>query len=248
MKKDLKLLSGWMRTSSNIVVFTGAGMSTESGLPDFRSPSGMWKNLDPREIASIRALNTNTEIFYNFYKSRIEALKEAKPHEGHYILADWEKRNFIKHIITQNVDGFHHKAGSRYVSELHGSLRLSRCNDCDKEYSGDKMLEKDFPRCEVCSGKLRPGVVLFGESLPLEALETAEEESINSELFIVIGSSLEVSPANYFPAKAKNSGAKLVIINLEETMMDDLADITIKGKAKEVLQELDHLISVRPKF
>ncbi|MDD4343295.1 MAG: NAD-dependent deacylase [Eubacteriales bacterium] len=248
MKKELSLLCGWMRTSSNVVVFTGAGMSTESGLPDFRSANGMWKNVDPRELASIRALNTNTREFYNFYKMRIEALEKAEPHDGHFILANWENKNRVKHIITQNVDGFHQKAGSKSVSELHGSLRISRCQDCGREYSAKKILERDFPRCEACSGKLRPGVVLFGESLPLDALEMADTESSNSELFIVIGSSLEVSPANYFPVKAKNSGARLAIINLDDTNMDDYADVVIRGKTKEVLQELDHMISVRPSF
>lgn len=248
MKKELALLCGWMRTSSNVVVFTGAGMSTESGLPDFRSKDGMWKNIDPRELASVRAMNVNTKAFYEFYKMRVEALSNAEPHDGHFILADWEKRNRVKHIITQNVDGFHQRAGSKSVSELHGSLRISKCNDCKKEYPAEKLIEKDFPRCDNCSGKIRPGVVLFGESLPLDALEAADHESSNSELFIVIGSSLEVSPANYFPVKAKNSGARLAIINLDETKLDDFADIVIRGKTKEVLQELDHLISARPSF
>ncbi len=176
-------------------------MSTESGLPDFRSANGMWKNIDSRELASVKALNINTKEFYNFYKMRIEALEKAEPRDGHFILANWENKNRIKHIITQNVDGFHQKAGSKSASELHGSLRVARCQDCGREYSAKKLVERDFPRCEACSGKLRSGVVLFGESLPLDTLETADVESSNSELFIVIGSSLEVSPANYFPVK-----------------------------------------------
>ena len=248
MQKELTLLAAWMRTSKNVVIFTGAGMSTESGLPDFRSENGLWKNLDPRQLASVRAMNTNEKNFYDFYRMRIRNLQKAMPHEGHYILAEWEKKNRIKHIITQNVDGFHQQAGSKSVSELHGSLRLARCQDCNREYPADKLLEKDFPRCEACSGKLRPGVVLFGESLPLEALEISDRESSSSELFIVIGSSLEVSPANYFPVKAKNSGARLAIINLEETQLDDLADVVIRGKTKEVLQEINSIISLRPSF
>lgn len=248
MKKELSLLSRWIRTSSNIIVFTGAGMSTESGLPDFRSANGLWNNVDPRELASIRSLNTNQKNFYDFYKSRVNSLNQADPHDGHFILASWEKRNYLKHIITQNVDGFHQRAGSKSVSELHGSLRMAKCNDCHKEYSWERILENNPPKCEVCSGKVRPGVVLFGESLPLEALEKADTESSNAELFIVIGSSLEVSPANYFPVKAKNAGARLAIINNEETNMDDFADIVIRGKAKDVLQQLDHLISLKPKI
>ena len=214
-------------------------MSTESGLADFRSKEGMWKNVDPRQMASLRALNANTKDFYEFYRMRVKLLREAAPHNGHDILANWEKRNIIRHIITQNVDGFHHKAGNQAVSELHGSLRLSRCQDCKREYDIENMMNGDVPKCEACSGKLRPGVVLFGENLPMDALEEAERQSFNSDLFIVIGSSLEVSPANYFPVKAKNAGALLVIINMEETHLDDLADLVIRGKAKEVLEDLD---------
>ncbi len=245
MEKKLSLLSDWIIESSSLVIFSGAGMSTESGLPDFRSSKGLWKNTDPRKLASVEALNNNTKNFYDFYKMRINALNEVKPHEGHFILAEWENKNIVKHIITQNVDGFHKRAGSKFVSELHGSLGICRCNECAVEYPSDKLIEKDFPTCEKCSGKLRPGVVLFGEMLPADALEKADFESANSDLFIVIGSSLEVSPANYFPVQAKKSGAKLVIVNLESTHLDHIADMVIPGKTKEVLKELDNQISLR---
>lgn len=248
MNKEMTLLSGWLKTCSNVVIFTGAGMSTESGLADFRSKEGMWKNVDPRQLASLKALNANTKEFYEFYRMRVKLLREAAPHDGHYILANWEKRNRIRHIITQNVDGFHHQAGNQSVSELHGSLRLARCKDCAREYDIEHMMHGDIPKCEACSGKLRPGVVLFGESLPLNALEEADKQSANSDLFIIIGSSLEVSPANYFPVKAKNSGARVAIINMEDTHLDDMADIIIRGKAKEVLEDLDHKIAGKPTF
>ncbi len=249
MSRELNLLCGWLRTSSNVVVFTGAGMSTESGLPDFRSPDGMWKKQDPRQLASIRAFNLNPHNFFEFYRMRVENLNKAAPHDGHFILAEWEKKNRVKHIITQNVDGFHSIAGSRSVSELHGSLRYSYCNECRRDYPIEKLFTADVvPQCEACPGKVRPGVVLFGENLPLEALEMADRETSKADLFIVIGSSLEVSPANYFPVKAKNAGARLAIINLEETPLDDIADIIIRGKAKEVLLEMDNLICGRPSF
>ena len=246
MKKEKALLASWLRTCSNVVIFTGAGMSTESGLADFRSKEGMWKNVDPRQLASVRAMQTNTRDFYEFYQMRVEALKKAKPHKGHLVLAEWGRRNRIKHIITQNVDGFHQEAGNRSVSELHGSLRISRCQECGKEYPVEKIMEAIPPRCVICPGKVRPGVVLFGESLPLEALEKADHHASNADLFIVIGSSLEVAPANYFPVKAKNSGARLAIINLEPTHLDDMADILIPGKTGEVLQELDGMMAGRP--
>lgn len=248
MSKELNLLSGWLRTSSNVVVFTGAGMSTESGLPDFRSPDGMWRKEDPRQLASIRALNLNSHNFFDFYRMRVENLNKAAPHDGHFILAEWEKKNRVKHIITQNVDGFHTMAGSKYVSELHGSLRYAYCHECKRDYPIEKLFTADVPQCDACSGKVRPGVVLFGENLSLGALEMADSETSQADLFIVIGSSLEVSPANYFPVKAKNLGARLAIINLEETPLDDMADIIIRGKAKEVLLDIDNIISGRPSF
>ena len=183
MKKELNLLCGWLRTSSNVVVFTGAGMSTESGLPDFRSADGLWKKQDPRQLASVRALNLNTNNFFDFYRMRVENLNKAQPHDGHFILAEWEKKNRVKFIITQNVDGFHSQAGSLYVSELHGSLRRSHCHECGKEYPIEDLFTAAVPKCAVCPGTVRPGVVLFGENLPLEALEQADTEASQAELF-----------------------------------------------------------------
>lgn len=214
-------------------------MSTESGLPDFRSAAqGLWKFKNPQALASVQALRHNQKEFFQFYQERIKGLKACQPHQGHYILAKWEQKGFIKSIITQNVDGFHRQAGSKQVAELHGTLLHVHCQDCATSYPNTMYLNNQF-KCS-CGGVLRPSVVLFGESLPVTELEMAESESRRADLFIVLGSSLQVSPANYFPQLAKQRGAKLVIVNMEPTELDDLADLVIQNrKIGEVLAELD---------
>jgi NAD-dependent deacetylase len=181
----------------------------------------------------------NREEFTDFYRGRIDMLTRYRPHAGHEILARWEKEERIQSIITQNVDRFHQQAGSKNVAELHGTINLLRCLDCGREYPGKKYLETGGEIC-ACGGFLRPCVVLFGEALPEEALDMAEREAIKADLFIVLGSSLQVSPANYFPQLAKRNGAKLVIVNMEPTPLDSMADLVIhERKIGEVLAETD---------
>lgn len=225
--------------SQYTVVFTGAGMSTESGLPDFRSSKqGMWNKKDPTKIASVQSLNDNVEEFIEFYRERVLGVKEYKPHRGHFILAEWEKRGMIRSIITQNVDGFHQLAGSKKVAELHGTLQQLHCQSCGRTYNSEEYINEAY-NCQ-CGGLLRPSIVLFGESLPETAFRMALEESNRADLFIVLGSSLTVSPANQFPLIAKENGAKLVIVNLEPTDFDFYADEVINGKEiGKILMELD---------
>lgn len=232
------LLQHWLGESNYTVVFTGAGMSTESGLPDFRSSKGLWKEKDPSRIATIDSLNQNVHEFIEFYRERVLGVKEYKPHQGHYILAKWENQGIIKSIITQNVDGFHQLAGSKQVAELHGTLQNLHCQLCGKRYSSDEYVNRDY-YCE-CEGILRPSIVLFGETLPEDAFQFALQESEKADLFIVLGSSLTVTPANQFPLIAKENGAKLVIVNRDKTDFDPYADEVINHKnIGEVLKELN---------
>ncbi|UJZ87677.1 NAD-dependent protein deacylase [Heyndrickxia coagulans] len=237
------MLEDWLKSSRHTVVFTGAGMSTESGLPDFRSShNGLWKKKDPSQIASTKALNENVEAFIEFYRERVLGVKEFGPHQGHYILAKWEQQGFIRSIITQNVDGFHQEAGSKRVAELHGTLQKVHCQTCGREYSSENYVNNDF-YCE-CGGVLRPNIVLFGEALPQEAFQFALEEAEKADLFIVLCSSLSVTPANQFPLIAKENGAKLVIVNMEPTQFDWYADQVIHDKKiGQLLIELDKKIS-----
>lgn len=236
------LLANWLKNSNYTVLFTGAGMSTESGLPDFRSADkGLWNQNNPEQIASTDALNKNVEQFFEFYRRRVMGVKEHTPHKGHVILAKWEKEGMINSIITQNVDGFHQAAGSKNVVELHGTLQELHCQTCGKVYNSEIYLTGDF-RCS-CGGVLRPSVVLFGEPLPEISFQKAEEESEKADLFIVLGSSLTVTPANQFPLLAKQEGAKLVIINREPTNFDFYADLVIQDRLiGEVLVEIDSIL------
>lgn len=215
----------WLRQANKVVVFTGAGMSTESGLPDFRSAQGLWRNIDPSTLATVEAMQTRPQQFFDFYRMRIMGVRDSKPHIGYSILADWERRNIIQTIITQNVDGFHAQAGSQTILQLHGTLGEVHCAACGTVYSNEKYAEQTY-YCQ-CGGTLRPSVVLFGEMLDDKTLLRASAASEKADVFIVLGSSLSVAPANQFPLIAKEYGAKLIIINEEPTAYDDYADLVV---------------------
>ena len=231
------MIKDWLANARHMVVFTGAGMSTESGLPDFRSTNnGLWQQRDPSQVASVEALNTNVEEFIAFYQKRVLGVREFEPHNGHRILAEWETDGRLQSIITQNVDGFHQLAGNQKVAELHGSLQRIHCQLCGTSHSSEAFLVGSY-RCE-CGGILRPSVVLFGEMLPEQPFEMAFDEASRADLFIVLGSSLTVTPANQFPLLAKEHGAKLVIVNQETTPLDSYADLVINNRQiGDVLKE-----------
>ena len=236
MKQMMKML----QEAEHTIIFTGAGMSTESGLPDFRTPGrGLWEKFNPDELANVHALEHNTAEFLDFYRHRLQAITDYKPHTGHLILAKWEKEDLVQGIITQNVDGFHHDAGSKNVMELHGTFRTFYCHDCREEYDR-KVFLGGKTVCDKCGGTIRPGIVLFGETLPMETFDQADAETMKADLFIVLGSSLNVSPANMFPAHARENGANLIIVNRESTPFDSHANYIVRDKSiQEALTALD---------
>lgn len=238
----LNKIADLLKSSKQTVVFTGAGMSTESGLPDFRSASrGLWTKFNPDELANINALETNQDEFLQFYRYRLNDMKDIKPHKGHYILAEWEKKGLIDGIITQNVDGFHHDAGSKNVMEIHGTFRSLYCHDCGKEHDHHAYRE-GVVHC-TCGGPIRPGIVLFGETLPQDTFIKAEEATMQADLFIVLGSSLSVTPANMFPMLAEQNGAQLIIVNRDSTPFDSYAKHVIQDKGiKDVLIQLNDVL------
>ncbi|WP_051541083.1 NAD-dependent deacylase [Caldalkalibacillus mannanilyticus] len=237
-RQTLRQVENLMKKSQYTVVLTGAGMSTESGLPDFRSQSGLWQGKNPEEIASVQALERNREEFLSFYRKRIEQLERYAPHSGHERLTQWQRQGYVQRIITQNVDGFHQHATSHGVLELHGTLREIRCQQCERTFSSERYLQEQGEVCSHCQGFLRPSVVLFGESLDAEVIHHAFEEARKAELFIVMGSSLQVSPANMLPMEALNEGAVLVIINEGETQLDDAAHYRLHGKIGEIVSRI----------
>lgn len=232
-----------LTSAHHTIIYTGAGMSTESGIPDFRSESrGLWTKFNPDELAHVNALYDNRDEFTEFYRNRLSEIREHKPHEGHIILGQWEDKGLVKGIITQNVDGFHTDAGSKNIMELHGTFNSFHCHSCNKEQDRDAYLAGDVI-CSACGDIIRPGITLFGESLPQHAFKQAEEESSKADLFIVLGSSLTVTPANMFPLLAVENGAKLVIVNNDPTPYDSYADILIQDQSiKDVLTEINTLI------
>lgn len=235
--RDLHQLAGWLKTSQRTVILTGAGMSTESNIPDFRSSSGWWKKIDPRTVATTEAINSNYDLFHDFYSSRIQGRDDIQPHDGHRILASWEKLGLVHLIGTQNVDGLHGAAGSRNIRELHGSIATVRCHNCDRKAAPSSFLQKQA--CKTCGGKLRPDVVLFGEMLPQDEWSETLAAIEQADLVIVIGTSLEVYPANQLPSM---TSGRTVYINAEIDYMPFQFDLVIEGKARKTLSDVNDLI------
>ena len=225
------------------VVLTGAGISTESGIPDFRSPTGTWAEVDPFEVASIEAFRRDPERVWSFYRGRIDLLLEAEPNAGHRALAELEQRGFVDAIVTQNIDSLHTRAGANEVVEVHGSIRSALCPSCGYEEELDgvraQLEERDAPRCADCGSVLKPGVVLFGELLPPAALERATELARRAALVLVVGSTLEVWPVAGLPLEAR----AFAIVNRGPTALDGRALLTIDGPAGETLEGVVSLLT-----
>ncbi len=231
--------------AKHAVVFTGAGVSAESGVPTFRGKDGLWMRYDPEEVASITGFRRNPKAFWNFSKDLLMK-KKADPNPAHYAIAELEKMGVVKAVITQNVDMLHQRAGSKVVYELHGSMENIDCLDCGKTYRWEKIeriLEKDEDvMCSCGSPYLKPRVVLFGEPLPQDVLSSAIDESKKCDVFIVVGSSLVVYPAANLPMYARSSGARLIIVNAERTHADSYFDVVIHGKAGEVMPRIVEVV------
>ena len=230
------------------VAFTGAGMSTESGIPDFRSPgSGLWEHVDPMEVASIYGFRQNPKAFYDWVRPLAKTTLNTQPNAGHYTLAELEARGILQAIITQNIDMLHSRAGSKTVFEIHGNMREATCIHCFTVYPAAPILAQlmedgKVPHCPKCNSVLKPNVVLFGEQLPVREFQAAKEAARKADLMIVVGSSLEVAPASEIPVLAYRTGAKLIIVNLEATSADQMAEVVIRGKAAGILPLiLEHL-------
>ncbi len=244
MKDQIETVAQWIVRSQRVVVFAGAGLSTESGIPDFRSPGGVWDRYDPEDFyfQNFLASEASREKYWQMSTEMYEPIKKARPNLAHLAISELERLRKLDCIITQNVDGLHHKAGNseEKIIQLHGTAMHVSCLNCHKRYDRDEIQERwrggeKAPRCNECGGPLKPATISFGQAMPESETEEAYKRSSACDLFIVIGSSLVVQPAASMPLVAKRHGAKVVIINRDPTAMDDMADMTIHGQAGPVL-------------
>jgi NAD-dependent deacetylase len=218
------------------VVLTGAGVSTESGIPDFRSRIGIWATYDPMEYATIDAFRRDPAKVWDFYSKRLEVLEQVRPNAAHAALAELEQRGLVEAVVTQNVDRLHQAAGSLRVIEVHGSIRSASCLVCGHREEYGRVVELGpVPRCVACRAVLKPDVVMFGELLPFEAMEEASALARAAGLLLVIGSSLEVYPVAGLPDETLRAGGRLAIVNRGQTAYDHRADLTIDASAAETI-------------
>jgi len=226
------------------VALTGAGISTPSGIPDFRSPgTGLWSKTDPYAVASISTFRTQPEAFYEWMRPTAQLFLEAKPNPAHLALAELEQMGLLEAVITQNIDNLHQKAGSIRVLELHGHFREATCMGCHQVLRTEGImyeyiLEGKVPRCDECGGVLKPKAIFFGEPLPMDVLLDAQMEAQTCDLMLVAGSSLEVVPAANLPFVACSLGAELIIVNHQRTPADGRAEVVIHKDVAEILPRI----------
>jgi NAD-dependent deacetylase len=236
---EAEALAELIRARQPCVVLTGAGVSTESGIPDFRSPTGLWAQFDPLEYGSIEAFRADPLKVWSFYKPRVAMLTEAEPNAAHVALAELERRGLVEAVVTQNIDLLHERAGSENVVEVHGSIRAATCPGCGARCPLTQVLEllaeTVAPACPACGAILKPDVVFFGELLPPEAIERAYELAQRARLLLVVGSSLEVYPIAGLPDETLAAGGALAIVNRGRTPYDGRAVLRIDESAGEVL-------------
>lgn len=243
---NVRKIADWLFQAGKVVVFTGAGISTESGIPDFRSPGGLWSRFDPEEFLFHKFLSSRQtrENYWNMQKEFWPSIKAAMPNKAHVAIAELDIIGKLDCVITQNIDGLHQRAGvpENKVLELHGTMAKVACLSCgdrsDREDVENRLSKEKAPLCLKCGGLLKPATISFGQAMPLDVVSEAEQRSSHCELFLVIGSSLVVYPAAEMPAIAKRAGVRLVILNDSPTPYDGMADMVLRGKAGPVMEDI----------
>lgn len=241
-----------VRQATNIVALTGAGISTPSGIPDFRSAdSGLWEQADPMVVASLQAFLRNPQPFYDWFRPLLDLIVQAEPNPAHTALARLESAGKLKAVVTQNIDDLHRKAGSQTVHELHGHLREMTCMQCQQVDLADPVIAAFMADGRVphhhCGGVLKPNVIFFGELLPQREYAASVTALEQADLVVVVGSSMEVAPASELPLAALRRGAKLLMVNYDRTYLDDRADAVIRGDAAEALPQIaERALSTMP--
>lgn len=245
---SIQQASDLIKHSHQAVVLTGAGISTPSGIPDFRTPgTGLWTKYLPMEVASLSAFRYNPELFYQWLHPLVQHMRSARPNPAHYSLAKLEENGFIESIITQNIDGLHSRAGSKNVIEVHGTLNSLTCIKCFIQVSSELIIQEYIdncliPHCQICGGILKPDVILYEEQLPIKTWIKAEEACRKCDLLIVAGTSLEVMPSAKLPVLALDNGASLIIINITNTYIDIRADIIIRADVADIFPQISEKV------
>jgi NAD-dependent deacetylase len=239
MTATLEQVREWIESAKHVAALTGAGISAESGVPTFRGAGGLWRTYRAEELATPQAFARDPKLVWEWYDWRRSLIAQTKPNPGHIALAEFEQRTGKLTLITQNVDGLHTLAGSRNVHKVHGDIWTLRCTQC-RVHRVDRNTPLDPlpPVCEACGAMARPGVVWFGESLPVDVWERAEEASDEADVLLVIGTSAVVYPAAGLASRAKHAGAKLVEINIEDTPLSSAVDAAFRGPSGEILPQL----------
>lgn len=249
--EQVTLAAELLDAAHHTVVLTGAGISTPSGIPDFRSPNcGLWTGIDPFEVASMYGFRQNPAAFYEWVYPLVQVTVQAEPNPAHYALARLEAQGKVKGIITQNIDTLHTRAGSRVIHELHGQFREATCTHCFELYDAKPIISKflydhEVPYCPKCGGVIKPNVILFGEQLPIRPFLAAKDLARKADLMLIIGTSLEVAPASELPMLALRNGTPVIIVNLEATHLDSAATLVIHADAADALpqivKQMEHL-------
>lgn len=247
MQNECEQVASWLSGATGAVAFTGAGISTESGIPDFRSPGGVWATNQPVYFDDFVA---SADARYEYWRQKAISHRDfisSLPNTGHRVLAKWERDHRLKAVVTQNIDGLHQDAGSKNVLELHGTARFVSCLDCQTRFDADPLVQQfetldAVPPCPECQGMLKHATVSFGQQLPADVLELAIQLSTSADVFLAMGSSLVVEPAASLPRLAKQHGSKLVIINRDATPLDEVADIVVHSPIGETLKQIDELV------
>jgi NAD-dependent deacetylase len=244
IKKNIKCAVDIICNSKWAVMLSGAGISTPSGIPDFRSTeSGLWTKYDPFEVASLISFRHHPEKFYDWIRPLADKMRKAEPNAAHFSVAQLEQAGYLKTIITQNIDGLHQRAGSKNVIEVHGSLETMTCVDCYEKVNAEDYIQPylqkgQVPYCPSCGGTLKPDAVLFGEQLPIHSWLKAQKTSKNCDVMIVAGSSLEVLPVAGLPMRALENGGHLIVINHSETYIDVRADVVFHEDVIDILPKI----------
>ncbi|MEC4674444.1 MAG: NAD-dependent deacylase [Nitrospirota bacterium] len=234
----IQLIRDRIAKATAITVLTGAGISADSGVPTFRGADGLWNNYRPEELASPEAFDRNPRLVWEWYNWRRELIASVQPNAAHAALVELERRADNFWLITQNVDGLHPSAGTRHLSEIHGNIWKVRCTGCGKIEEDKTLPIPLLPTCTSCQSLLRPHIVWFGESLDPEDLRQSHAALQQCEVLLIIGTSGQVYPAASFGPVAKDRGAFVVELNLDSTPQSDLVDISVQGRAKDLVPQL----------